>query len=482
MKSKLGSYDVNVSPESTRSHLIFRVEVPENTEELRVQYSFSPEVEKDVSRIDDLFEQYKEVNNMADCDRNKIDSVRNLITVSASSARGYEGSCHRFLPKGMISINQQKSTPGMLTHSVVPGFWNISFNFHALVTEETMLHCTIEAIHSKQGVHTPVYMKQLTKQQIDRPEIENTIPYKVELHTHTEHSDAIHTEMELIEEAKRNGVDWLAITDHNTLSVFDGQHLGDDLLHVIKGLEMTTFYGHFLTLGYKEQPPVDWTTIDRYNIRNKLKEMKAQGLMIGIAHPFDVGTPYCTGCRWEYVLDHLDEIDFLEVWNSEDPHKSSSNDAAFKRWTELLNQGIEIPATCGRDWHHSNTTKTPAYMYVLAQENAQQDDILQAVRLGRSYLTLGPKLQLCINEKWTFGDKLFVNEYDTLTIQFEMLGVDEPSVVKLESNLGTIFHTTETSFVHLLEEKYYEDIRWLRATVYDQENYVQAFTNPIYFA
>lgn len=478
LKTTLGNYYLAVTPDSHQSHVIFRVEVPKSTEEIIIDYSYSPTEEKEEAKLDDLFSRYKQDNNMPASDRDHIDSVRNLITISARSSQGYEGSCHRFESTGSIHINHTKSSPGIHTKKIQPGFWDISFNFHALVTEKTEIHCMIQAVHKDEiVVEQPINIANIQKARLnrDRDRPIHSRYHKVELHSHTEHSDARHSAAELITDAVKQEIDWLAITDHNTISVFDEIEAGDHSIQFIKGLEMTTLHGHFLTLGYQQQTPIDWTTIDRVNINEKLKVMKEQGLLIGIAHPFDVGSPYCTGCRWQYALESLEYIDFIEVWNSEDPHYSLSNADAIAKWTQLLNSGIEIAATCGRDWHHSNTTKRPAFLYVAAGEDPSEQDILEAVQLGRSYITLGPQIDWIINNQCTIGDRIPADEFHIRVGLSDSAQVD---VVKIESNLGDLCVSGQADFDCQIEKL--SDLRWLRVSAFDQERNRILVTNPVY--
>jgi hypothetical protein len=483
-KTTLGNYCLTVTPETHQSHVIFRVEVPALTDEIRIHYSYSPTEEKAEAKIDSLFSKYQEDNQMPASDRVYIDSVRNLITISASSSQGYEGSCHRFESTGTIIINGTKSTPGMHTREIQPGFWDISFNFHALVTEKTEINCTIQAIHKGDRIASqPIEIADIKKERLKR---ERTVAaparyQKVELHSHTQHSDARHTTTELITEAVKMNIDWLAITDHNTLSAFDEIVPGSYPIQFIKGLEMTTLHGHFLTLGYQNMRPVDWTTIDRSTINEKLREMKAQGLLVGIAHPFDVGSPYCTGCRWQYALQSLEYIDFIEVWNSEDPHYSLSNADAIAKWTQLLNRGIEIPATCGRDWHHSNTTKKPALLFVEAVEDAGERDILEAVKQGRSYLSLAPEIALTINGHWTIGDRIRFADVNEIAIRIALVNAASAAVVRIESNLGDLYESHQAEIDFQMEKARVEDLLWLRVSAFDSDLNRILLTNPIYF-
>lgn len=482
MRTTLGNYYVAVTHESHQSHLIFRVEVPISTEEIMITYSYSPTEENGEVKVDELFSRYQLDNNMASSDREYIQSVRNLITISARSSQGYEGSCHRFESTGTVIINNTKSSPGIHTKEIHPGFWDISFNFHALVTEKTEIHCTIHAIHKEATVvQQPIQIADIKKERLkrERERKHHSHYHKVELHSHTVHSDASHTTTELITEAIKQNIGWLAITDHNTISAFDDISTGNQPLKLIKGLEMTTLHGHFLTLGYQDQSPIDWTLINRVNINEKLKEMHEQGLLIGIAHPFDVGSPYCTGCRWQYALDSLEYIDFIEVWNSEDPHYSLSNADAIAKWTQLLNSGIEIPATCGRDWHHSNTTKLPAFLYVLADEDTAEKDILEAVKLGRSYITLAPQVDMTINEEWTIGDRIPLDNGNEMKIKILLTQSTGVHLVKIESNLGDLYESYQFDIDCRIGKL--DDLMWLRVSVFDEDLNRILITNPVYF-
>ncbi|KGX85866.1 histidinol phosphatase [Pontibacillus litoralis JSM 072002] len=305
--------------------------------------------------------------------------------------------------------------------------------------------------------------------------------HKVELHSHTIHSDAVHTTEELLQSAKDKELDWLAITDHNTISAFEDID-GKATVNLIKGVEMTTLFGHFLTLGYQSnQQPMDWTLIDRSNIHAVFQQMKKQGLLIGIAHPFDIGSPYCTGCRWQYVLQSLQYVDFIEVWNSEDPHHTLASEDSIAKWTQLLNSGIEMAATCGRDWHHSNTTKAPAFLHVRANEAATEQDILTSVQLGRSYMTIAPLIDMHVNDGWTIGDRVNKKEVQTLEVQVQLQNANHVHKVRIESNLGDILETGEIDFKSIVSQDQKQQLTWLRVSAFDQEMNRILLTNPIYF-
>ena len=112
-----------------------------------------------------------------------------------------------------------------------------------------------------------------------------------ELHCHTVHSDGGFQVNELPQETKKDHLALIALTEHNTFSGY--QELDDSIIPTIKGIEWTTYYGHMLVLGAKEY--VDWRDAVPDNIDEKIRAVKAAGGVVGIAHPYQLGSPVCTG-------------------------------------------------------------------------------------------------------------------------------------------------------------------------------------------
>jgi hypothetical protein len=67
---------------------------------------------------------------------------------------------------------------------------------------------------------------------------------RIDLHIHTTASDGSFTPSEVVEEAKRQGLSTIAITDHDTVAgVADAIERGRELgIEVIAGIELTTYY------------------------------------------------------------------------------------------------------------------------------------------------------------------------------------------------------------------------------------------------
>ncbi len=80
-----------------------------------------------------------------------------------------------------------------------------------------------------------------------------------DLHVHTVCSDGLDTPESIVSYAKRIGLDFVAITDHDTVSCIQrarvaGKELG---VAVVPGVELTTRFGHILALFVEEVPPKD---------------------------------------------------------------------------------------------------------------------------------------------------------------------------------------------------------------------------------
>lgn len=81
---------------------------------------------------------------------------------------------------------------------------------------------------------------------------------RAELHNHTTESDGSLNVEELLQWGEMQGYEVLAITDHNTCS---GHRKAEHCiqkkqlsLNLIKGIEITTFYGHILALKTDRMP------------------------------------------------------------------------------------------------------------------------------------------------------------------------------------------------------------------------------------
>jgi hypothetical protein len=218
-----------------------------------------------------------------------------------------------------------------------------------------------------------------------------------ELHTHTFHSDGRQTLRELAAGAKALGFDCIALTDHNTMTGLKDKETveRETGVSIISGMEWTTFYGHMVTIGVPTF--VDWRPAGPGDIHSGIARVHAHGGIAGMAHPFRIGSPICTGCFWEFTISDWNDIDYIEVWSGTFPSIKSDNARAFRLWTDKLNEGYRIAATSGRDWHAQDATDEPVSVTYLCFEEGDApvtDRAVRALAAGRASVTIGPLLTM----------------------------------------------------------------------------------------
>ncbi|ASR49778.1 histidinol-phosphatase [Paenibacillus kribbensis] len=328
-----------------------------------------------------------------------------------------------------------------------------------------------------------------------------------ELHTHTLHSDGKQTLEELAQSAANLGLECIAMTDHNTQSALVDQEWVEQQFGVpiISGMEWTTFYGHMLTLGV--DCFIDWRVLGPDDIHEGIRKVHEQGGIAGIAHPFRIGSPICTGCFWEYTIQDWHEVDYIEVWSTLMPSIKRDSQRAFAMWTDLLNQGYRITAVSGRDWHVSKPDDAlPAVTYLGVQEETGEQGTLairavEAIRNGSASVTMGPLLTMQAqvkgdDKRYRIGECVGPMVEDSLSVTIQLDTETRAAHYRLEpqslrllltSRQGTCseIHIPAQSGEYTITLQDPAEKGWVRAELYGcMEDCVTmiAFTNPIYIA
>lgn len=219
---------------------------------------------------------------------------------------------------------------------------------------------------------------------------------RLELHNHTNESDAVFTCRELTEFMVADKVDAFALTDHNTISGNDKvrQIIRENNLPIafIPGMEYTTYYGHILCLNLEEYVP--WENINRHKPELLFEAARQKGALVGIAHPYSFGWPFAQGCRFVMKVTDYSCVDFIEIFNNPEP-LHAVNEKAVRLWTELVLSGHRLAATCGMDLHGSMPLAGHYATYI---EGAPEGDICRelqsAIRAQRTWICKGPLLEV----------------------------------------------------------------------------------------
>ena len=132
----------------------------------------------------------------------------------------------------------------------------------------------------------------------------------VDLHMHTDHSSDCATPVEvLLSTAREQGLGAIAVTDHNEISgALEARERAAEFdVRVIVGEEVKTAdQGEVIGLFIEEKIPRGLT------LQATIAEIKRQGGLVYVPHPFD---RLHTVPDYEHLLDVLDDIDLLEVFN-----------------------------------------------------------------------------------------------------------------------------------------------------------------------
>lgn len=361
-----GQVEVTEARGFRQGYLQFPFEVPRGTGALRLRLGYSPA---------------------------KVGGVSNLITLGLNDPTGFRGNAHRNPPDREVLVTPIWATPGFLPGPVLPGAWLAQLALQAVLASDPPCTYTLD-IELLPDETLPDPARQGSPFQAvlsDRPGW-----YRGELHSHTLHSDGGLTPPQLLAAARDRGLDFLAVTDHNTVSeLLEINQPAQGGLLVMPGIELTTFYGHALALGVEEW--IDWRTgYNGWTMDDAARATHTAGGLFIIAHPQDIGSPVCTGCRWEYPDFDLDLADGIEIWNGGWRGSNDKNPKNLQLWRDLQVRPHRLPATAGSDFHGGKDWGNAAVTWVYAR-NLSTPALLEGIRQGRLVLSSGPWLRLQVS-------------------------------------------------------------------------------------
>lgn len=309
-----------------------------------------------------------------------------------------------------------------------------------------------------------------------------------ELHCHTIHSDGDFTVKELLQSASDDHLALIALTDHNTYSGCD--ELDDSITPAIRGIEWTTYFGHMLVLGANGF--VDWRDAVPDNIDKKIVEVKGNGGIVGIAHPYQLGSPMCTGGRWEFDVKDWRNVDYMEIWHQSFSFDNYENEKAMALWTSLLDKGYHIACTYGKDWHRPITDNGHyGCTYVDIEGEINQQNAIKAIRMGKTVASTGAKMFFRVHQRgntYNIGEtlrrgKAIFSFFLDLHSREKNSGNEdiEYKTIRLVTNGGECIMESATTERHIQVEL--KKNHWYRAELWgtvDGVSKILAVTSPIY--
>ncbi|HQY91378.1 CehA/McbA family metallohydrolase [Caldilinea sp.] len=416
------------------------------------------------------------------CEPAAAQGLDNMLTLSLFDAQGWRGARHRGGNRHDVWIEANAATPGYLPGPLPPGAWIVQIDAHRILPGAP-LHYTLdieirtEISSGAPGGVTPDIGQAASGQVVRHA------PgwFRGDLHSHTDHSDAgDRTVTQLIQAAHAVDLDFLFLTDHNTISpLAQVDALSSPDLLVAGGVELTTFWGHALVLGARRW--IDWRFRPGDNVINRLaEEAYANGHLFIMAHPASGGDPYCTGCAWRFGEMMPGAARIIEIWNGVWAG-DSNNELALALYYDWLNQGHRLVATAGSDTHSTADYAAGPGFNVIYAEELSEAALLRAIAAGHLYLSSGPRLTLEAQEQDGAVRRMGDIVTQPATVHVRWQACPEGAVLRVLAN-GQLLHQqaveVEGSFLYTLTPV---DANWLAAEVRDQAGALLAITNPIFF-
>jgi hypothetical protein len=334
--------------------------------------------------------------------------------------------------------------------------------------------------------------------------------YRGDLHMHTAQSDGSCPSQSgkrvpcpvffTAQAAADRGLDFIAITDHNTTSQYEAmrelQPYFDRLL-LIPGREITTFWGHFNIFGLTEY--IDYRVVPGgRDVNAILREVRAKGGIASFNHADAPDGEICMGCGWRPQTP-VDESLFtgVEVINGGGGFLSSAD-----VWDRELASGVRLTAIGGSDNHNASLPPgQPGAIgwptTVVAANELSVPAILDGLKRGRVFVDLTGSHDKVVDleardaatghadDPWTpMGGILKASSGDSIAFRVHVVGCahavvhilydgqETPALAPITSAAGdeTLpFSSTSDGARH-----------WIRLEVRDASGGLLLLSNPIY--
>lgn len=263
--------------------------------------------------------------------------------------RGWSGGA-----RDRFTIAPSDASPGYLPGSIPPGRWHVELGIPNARPS------------SRSDYRLQVFFDRRTDRRAsaaiaDPPLRSSPGWYRGDLHMHDANSDGSCASasgkrvpcplFRTVEAAARAGLDFIAVTDHNTVSQFGGlrelQPYFDRTL-LIPGTEITTFHGHANAIGQQRFLDFRVGTPDVPDIAALERDVARAGAILTINHPNLPSGETCMGCGWTWPVQDYAGITAVEAVNgsvAEGPY------AGIGFWYARLNEGHRLTGVGGSDNH-----------------------------------------------------------------------------------------------------------------------------------
>jgi len=303
--------------------------------------------------------------------------------------RGWSGG-----NKSSFTISASDATPSYVPGELIPGRWKLLIGVPN-IRPQTVASYEASILFEPGASGQPESFSAAPLRQ-------GPAWYRGDLHMHTAHSDGHCASQSgkqvpcpvllTLEAAIHRGLDFIAVTDHNTISHYDAlrelQPYFDQLL-LIPGREVTTFVGHANIFGTTDFIDFRVGSVSVPNMNSVFEQASRSGALISINHPGAPTGEVCMGCGWEAKSDlHLvNAIEAVNGGSEEGPY------SGVPFWERQLNAGYRVTAIGGSDNHDASLSperagSVGAPTTAVYAPGLSVSGILEGIRLGRVFVDL----------------------------------------------------------------------------------------------
>ena len=439
----------HADPQQTKTYAHVPFDVPDGIGRIDVRYQYS-----------DLVGSDPHLTNGNTVDIGIFDPRG--IQFLTDGFRGWSGSARQ-----EFFISGSEATPGYLAGTIQPGTWNICLGLYKIAPQG----CDYQVEITLTPGDSAVTLAPLLPLRTTPGRVKPDGWYCGELHNHTYHSDGDSDPLDVVRRAESLGLDFLAITDHNSISHLARLNTIDTPLMLIPGIEVTTFKGHWNVWG--DQGWIDFRIEDEAHMAQAVAEAVRRGYLTSINHP----RPY--GPEWEYPA--VDGVHCIEVWNGPWP---LMNEIALEFWEARLRAGKRYTAVGGSDNHFlkqahvAHLGEPTVWLHCTGAPSVTK--LLDAIRAGRVMISEsphGPRVTLNSGQAM-MGDCLSRSgDYPLIVTGNVKAGAG--CTLQLYTEVGCI----EQQFVPTESFQFFAEIAadlYVRAQLIGDTGQVRALTNPIY--
>ena len=358
---------------------------------------------------------------------------------------GWSGSA-----RDTVTISAHESTPGYRMTEIRSGIWHLLVGAYKI--PDRGLEVDYEISFSAPGFRW----------------------YAGDLHLHSTASDGQHSVYDLALRAKKKGLDFIAVADHN--NTCENEHLPViPGITLIPAVEWTHYQGHMNFFGVKSPFENSFIANSKEEMQSLIRQVKERGALVSVNHP---KCPFCP-----YLWEDETAFDLVEIWNG--PMRKANLDA-YDWWRKMLLEGRKIPIVGGSDFHRdlSPVRLGNPVTWVYAK-SPRAEDLCEAISRGHSFVTSSVTgVQLGIrNDGIMFGDT--VPSENGRTWNFCTEGLRPGMQLRLvtdreETILTTVSDGSRRATATAMENSW--KFAFLTVTLpLKNRLWIRAVSNPVYF-